>query len=97
MTTSRREFADPLIRVYGGFCLFQAREEKEPKFRLACRFIPVLQPASRCYMQCCAFRLKLAIRWRYSAAEFLHLLPRAEDKNGMRKFGSLSSLVPGAF
>jgi hypothetical protein len=70
------------------------REEREPKFRLARPFIPVLQPASRCYMRCCAFRRELmAIRWRHSAAEFLYLLPSwVEDKNGMRKFGSLSSL-----
>ncbi len=69
------------------------REEREPKFRLARPFIPVLQPASRCYMRCWTFRLELAIRWRHSAAEFLHLSPRAEDKNGMGKFGSLSSLA----
>ncbi len=71
----------------------EPREEMEPKFRLARPFIHVLQPASCCFTQCCAFRLELAIRWRHSAAEFLHLLPRAEDKNGMRKFGSLSSLT----
>ncbi len=39
--------------------------------------------------------------WWHSAAEFRHLLPRPEDKshldkNGMRKFGSLSSLMGGS-
>jgi hypothetical protein len=72
--------------------LDRLREEREPKFRLARPFIPVLQLASRCYMLCYAFRLELAIRRRHSAAEFLHLSPRTKDKNGMRKFGSLSSL-----
>ncbi len=71
------------------------RKGREPKFRLARTFIPILQPASRCYTRCCAFRLNLAIRWRHSAAEFCYLLPRAEDKNGMQKFGSLSSLGVG--
>ncbi len=52
---------------------------------------PLLQ-----YMRYSASRLELAIRWRHSAAEFLHLLPRAKDKNGMRKFGSLSSLAAQA-
>jgi hypothetical protein len=89
-------FSDAQLRRSVGYhrrvsvITLRRREEREPKFRLARRF--VLQPASRCCMRCCAFLLELAIRWRHSAAEFLHLLPRAEDKNKMRKFGSLSSL-----